>query len=409
MTEKSARTSPTRSRVEAFFARIGLVAAGFVLVVGVLAFDVWLTGTVHVVAEPEGDALDLVTRDGRALGRAESGVEFILTPETLYEHRPSQRADEGYWINAWGIRGPEIDRVPRRPRVLVVGGSAAFGTRGGPAASTLPKSLRVLLPRAEVLNGGVIGYLSSQERALVETRLIDLAPDWIVTFDGWNDLYDRYWWMNFGSFDSDHRGVSVTFNGLENRLANYRRVQMEPGYGLFETGISLVRNSTILSSLYRLLAPQPARREPRAPDSEMVEKTLDGYVANMKRLDEMARSRGSELLVVIQPELGQILTDREYEAAARARGSFAQGDRYWAYFSPAYRAFRREALRRLEEAGIRVLDASPPLAKARRKGVRFFVDPVHLSDAGNHAMAKIIAGEAPARIVSPSGTEPAEH
>ena len=140
MATKDARTSPTRSRVEAFFARIGLVAAGFVLVVGVLALDVWLTGTVHVVAEPEGDALDLVTRDGRALGRAESGVEFILTPETLYEHRPSQRADEGYWINAWGIRGAEIDRVPRRPRVLVVGGSAAFGTRGGPAASTLPKS-----------------------------------------------------------------------------------------------------------------------------------------------------------------------------------------------------------------------------------------------------------------------------
>ena len=405
MADEGVRASPGRPRVEAFFARLGLVAAGFVLVAGVLALDVWLTRTVHVVAEPEGDALDLVTRDGRPLGRAESGVEFILTPETVYEHRPSQRADGGYWINAWGIRGPEVDRVARRPRVLVVGGSAAFGTRGGPAASTLPRSLQALLPRAEVLNGAVIGYLSSQERALVETRLIDLAPDWIVTFDGWNDLYDRYWWMNFGSFDSDHRGVNVTFNGLENRLANYRRVQMEPIYGLFETGVSLVRNSTILSSLYRFLAPQSPPRDPRPPDSEMVEKALEGYVANMKRLDEIARSRGSELLVVIQPELGQILTDREYAAAASSEGSFAQGDRYWTNFAPAYRAFRQEAEKRLRDAGIRVLDASPPLAKARRKGLRFFVDPVHLSDAGNRAVAEIIAGQAPARIVSPSGSE----
>lgn len=404
MADDGVRPSQGRLRVEVFFARLGLAAAGFVLVAALLVLDVWLTSTVHIVAEPEGDALDLETRDGRPLGRAESGVGFVLTPETVYEHRPSQMADEGYWINAWGLRGPEIERVASRPRVLVVGGSAAFGTRGGAGASTLPKSLQALLPEAEVLNGGVIGYLSSQERALVETRLIDLAPDWIVAFDGWNDLYDRYWWSNFGSFDSEHRGVNVTFNGVENRLANYRRVQMEPTYGLFETGISLVRNSTILSSLYELLAPQPPPREVQPPDAEMLERTLEGYVANMRRLDELSRSRGSELLVVLQPELGQTLTDQEYAAVVDSNGQFGYGDRYWEYFTPGYRVFRQQAAKRLRDAGIRVLDASPPMAKARRSGLRLFVDPVHLSDAGNRVVAGIIAARAPERIFSPPET-----
>ena len=109
--------------------------------------------------------------------------------------------------------------------------------------------------------------------------------------------------------------------------------------------------------------------------------------------------------MVIQPELGQILTDPEMETAVNSGGSFSEGDRYWEYFAPAYREFRREARSRLEAAGIRVLDASPALAKARRKGVGFFVDPVHLSAAGNRAVAEIIARKAPVRILSPGAAE----
>lgn len=73
-------------------------------------------------------------------------------------------------------------------------------------------------------------------------------------------------------------------------------------------------------------------------------------------------------------------------------------DRYWENFPTAYGEFRREAKRRLQEIGIRVLDVSPALAKARSAGLQFFVDPVHLSAAGNRAVARIIAGRAPDKI-----------
>jgi len=391
---KSADSSAGRGlRAEKVFARIGLVAVGTALVVLVLALDIFFTQRVDIVAEPEGDALDILTEDGRQLGRAESGVHFVLTPETLYEHQPSQRADQGYWINAWGLRGPEIDSSKTRPRVLVVGGSAAFGTRGGSSASTLPKSLGRSLPEFEVLNGAVIGYLSSQEVALVSSKLIELEPDWIVAFDGWNDVYDRYWWENFGSFDSSHRGVSVTFNAIENRLANYRRVQMEPSYALSEWWLSLVRGSTILRAFHTGLAGPPDIPTPVPPDGPMLDQAIEDYVANMKRLDELARARDSRLLVVVQPALGQLLSSTELERRRTMALDFAGGDGYWLNFPSSYRQFRERAVAELQKNGIAVLDASLALEGGEDNGMSLFVDPVHLSPLGNHRLANVIAQE----------------
>ena len=409
MADSKGSNLQSAQHVEKVFARVGLVAAGIVLLILVIVIDVLLTDGAQVVGEPEGDALDILTEDGRQLGRAESGVHFVLTPETLYEHQPNQLADEGYWINAWGLRGPTVETPKSRPRLLVVGGSAAFGNRGGSNASTLPKSLARSLPDFEILNGAVIGYLTSQEVALVSSKLIALEPDWIVAFDGWNDLYDRYWWENFGSFESSHRGVSVTFNAIENRLANYRRAQMEPSYALIEWWSSIVRNSTILRALYGGLASPPEVTSPTPLDPEMINRAIEGYVANMQRLDELARARNSRLLVVVQPALGQLLSAKELERARQQALDFGGGDGYWLHFPAAYRQFRERVTAALRQRGIAVLDASQALARRGVEGKTLFVDPVHLSPLGNDQVASLIVQEIKKSTTAPAPPVPGEN
>ncbi len=88
-------------------------------------------------------------------------------------------------INALGFRGPALDarKAPGVRRVACLGDSCTFI-----GATTYPELLeRELGEGWEVVNAGVSGYSSHQGLALLRARLLELEPDWVTAYFGWND------------------------------------------------------------------------------------------------------------------------------------------------------------------------------------------------------------------------------
>lgn len=382
-------------RIERFFSRIGLAATAVLLLLALLALDLWLTDEPSRLGVTPADDFSMVSRDGRQLGWSFDGLRVRLMPLTLYENEPSQRHGP-YVINARGLRGAEVADGP--PRAIVLGGSAAFGLGVG-ESETLAHHLGERLG-GEVLNAGVIGYLSSQESALAIFRLDDLEPDLWLSFSGWNDLYDPFWWSTHGPGGASEPGMTVQFELLEARLAALRAIEHRPSRAFAATGMSVLRGSTVLSGAAGLLSTPPVP-EPRVLPDGFVQQIVQTYVANMRRLQALAEARGARLFVVIQPEQGQLLAADERERLRAARASFDAHDAYWERFPELYRQFRAASAAALTEAGLDFVDGSELLPNDPWYATRIFNDPVHLDGEGYRLMAERIAETLERRAASP--------
>lgn len=300
------------SRIERAFAKLGVAALGLVLVALLLAADVALTRLRRV---PPGDplhgalALRVVTRGGQPVGmHAQGGIQYMLSPVSFYEHRPNQPQHE---INSLGLRGRPVTREPAQSRIIVVGGSAAFGV-GVPASASFVGLLDRERKDREVLNAAVAGYTSMQELALATHRLVGLAPDGMVSFSGWNDLYDAWWRMLVprtavrASAQWYDALETSNFEDLESRLARYRLLQERPAMAFLEWLGALVRRSTLLSALSRAVASPPELPPPPPLGPEWVGRVAEAYAANLTTLRDLLAGRGARLLVVLQPALSQV-------------------------------------------------------------------------------------------------------
>jgi lysophospholipase L1-like esterase len=93
-------------------------------------------------------------------------------------------------INAHGFRGPPLDKVKKRVRVLCVGGSTTFGVTTARGDKPYPRELQALLgPRFEVVNGGIYGHDIMMNYRELGRKFLPIAPDVILLYQGWND-YD---------------------------------------------------------------------------------------------------------------------------------------------------------------------------------------------------------------------------
>ena len=106
----------------------------------------------------------------------------------------------GYTINSQHLRYDE-DLSPQKPtnetRIFFTGGSTAFGAgvkQHQLYTTQLEKALSASFPghQMRVVSAGVGAYGTVQERILIENDLLDLTPDVLVMFSGWNDTYFGY-------------------------------------------------------------------------------------------------------------------------------------------------------------------------------------------------------------------------
>ena len=129
-----------------------------------------------------------------ALGSASSGA--LPDDELFYRLRPGTQFLDYYRINGLGCRGPDVParRAAGSLRVVCTGDSSTFGL-GVPEERAWPFVLQRLLEATlgdlvsvEVIDAGVPGYTSLQNRVQIERDLLALRPDvlvWMAT--GHND------------------------------------------------------------------------------------------------------------------------------------------------------------------------------------------------------------------------------
>jgi hypothetical protein len=99
-------------------------------------------------------------------------------------------------INSFGFRGGEflIEKPEETYRIFVVGGSTIFAARAPSDHHTIPGFLQSNLEEhfpnkdIEVINAGIAALTSTDELNLVQNKIIQLEPDLIIIYDGFNDV-----------------------------------------------------------------------------------------------------------------------------------------------------------------------------------------------------------------------------
>jgi lysophospholipase L1-like esterase len=297
-------------------------------------------------------------------------LELAMHPFALYFNLPDQRA-RFYSTDARGLRRNGGER-PAHPavRVVVVGGSAAFGT-GLPAdADTFPARLEALLDGSDVRNAAVIGHLSGQELTYLVTELVDLRPDLVIALDGWNDLVDQ----SSGPRRTLHTaGVSNSFFLIEDRMRLLYRLESGawPSRAAHALPLVFKNLARLVRSARGELAPADADAPP-APEGEIGRSPASlaaVYAGNVAKMRTVAEAFGARFLCVLQPDREALRAGAPPKAALR------------------YARFRAEARRRLRDAGVAHLDLND-FRGALAPGM--FMDRVHLDPRGNRAAAELV-------------------
>ncbi len=262
-------------------------------------------------------------------------------------------------INDFGFRDRRTAYLPKPPglyRVFVTGGSTAFGSGAESDDATLAGELEKLLKAGgravEVVNTALPAWTTTQERLLVEQRLVALAPDRIVMLSGFNDIL-------WGTFGVDVRWY-FTFND-QYFLALLNQVEGRVGGG-------------------PLGNPHRFYRQDKVACAEVAVRAR----YNVEGAARAVASAGADLVFVLQPSLfstGKRLTARETRARDRMPGWAAR-------FQECYAALR-EALAAVPVQGYRFVDLSREFA-ALPESREFFIDASHVPGEGNRILARAI-------------------
>jgi len=151
--------------------------------------------------------LEGVLRVGQILRGRKPGPSWrYLDDRFLYEFHPTRafglrpgadvvwgtaglywRKDLEFHINRFGCRGPELaPKASGKRRVICFGGSVTFGDKLN-WKETWPGQLAEISGWS-VMNAGVPGYLSPHILAFAQGGLLDLQPDLVIVYTGFNDL-----------------------------------------------------------------------------------------------------------------------------------------------------------------------------------------------------------------------------
>jgi len=129
---------------------------------------------------------------------------FRFFPYLMYR-APTNLKIEGDSVetDSRGLRSPEF--VSPKPegvyRIVVLGGSAAWGIGARNFDETFCGILRSRLTpsgatknKIEVINAAQVGYNSTQELIFLEEEILGFAPDFVVFFNGFNELSTTIMW-----------------------------------------------------------------------------------------------------------------------------------------------------------------------------------------------------------------------
>jgi lysophospholipase L1-like esterase len=287
------------------------------------------------------------------------------------------------------VPGGFLGQAPPRPRregllVICLGGSTTYG-HGLPWRKAWPHVTQGIVrargTQAFVINAGTPGYGSRQLLRRYQLEIAALAPDYVIVFEGWNRtgiLVDSSSWVPFGA-----RGSS--------RLTR------------------VIRAAAVHSLMIRAASTQLARRRTVATAAFKPDRFQSVWEADMDSLVRVITAHDQHPLLVIYPSLyHENMTATDLQAyAGKGWKSRPFDPRMLDEIRDKHAALRRIARER--RAGvIDVQGAIATLHGAERAAL--FFDEWHLSVAGNHRVAELVAETltgAPGNPASPAAASTA--
>ncbi|MFH1739653.1 MAG: hypothetical protein ABIH23_11645, partial [bacterium] len=357
----------------------------------------------HKEDPPQGYSLSFYTHRGDRISTLDGALHLAISPFTLYKNLPNQKT-ETFTVNSMGFRGPEVFITPdQRERVIVVGGSAAFGLGAKNDSETFIAQAQALSDEYEWINAGVCGFLSGQELTYIVTELVDYQPDIIVSYDGWNDFFGAWFFANClrDRKRKDELGANLFVLGqIETELlGNYNtQVNLTDSAGRFIG--TLLDKSAIISTfrerkpeeIDRILRPGRTTENSMQSDADYLEDAVRSCTTNIKKMRDFCRSQGIDFLAVLQPDLGlKTNTTPEEKRLLLNMESFIQHymEEYRNDFPALYGRFLESVKAVLAREEIEFIDISEDRRFSSCEETTF-EDTVHTNRAGNEIIAGII-------------------
>jgi hypothetical protein len=167
-------------------------------------------------------------------------------------------------------------------RVFFLGGSAMEHS-AAPTIRDVRQRFQQDRCDVEIINAGRSAYVSGQELVMTVMEVVQLQPDLIILFHGYNDLA-RVEQGEAPGTPEYTRAMAATFNA---HMGAYQY---------------LLADVAQRSFLIQLLKPRPA--EPRSAFSDedrLFRDAVDIYGANVEKMGRVAKSYGYGLVVTVQP------------------------------------------------------------------------------------------------------------
>lgn len=311
------------------------------------------------------------TQDGHLIGRNKGILKLMLHPKVGHVNFPNQKTPS-FSINSSGFRNPEIQpKVQGRKRIIIIGGSSAFGAGLKNDSETCAAFLEKKIGAAEVINAAVIGHCSGQELIYLFTELIDLEPDLIIALDGCNDYGKAFGsnrWLDFNAADQTQNELAtlslLIYSDFSTRCANAYQVIFP------NSKVMLWRISNKIVKWVNNFSDKDKKTR-SGPEEDRLNAVCASYTRNIMKMNRLAKMFNANFLCVLQPTKGCVATQP------------ADKDNYLnKYFE--FCAYAKQYFNRHEIHYINLND----YAAQFKEGM--FMDGIHLNKDGNETIADII-------------------
>lgn len=275
-------------------------------------------------------------------------------------------------VNALGFRGKEIAKPTSNQtrRILLLGDSCTFGLglQSEETFATISENLLNADARAdlhyEVINAGVSGYTSYQGLQMLKHRGLDLKPNFVVIYFGWND----HWFSDYGV--PDHINIPKMKPFVEQRVQNKKN--------------NVLRNLRLYQKLtdflLRLQDSSKHKAKQTRPAQEVYRVPLPQFEENLREMIALSRQQGAEPILVTPAHgffKGSIPKDYLVE-------NFMKRDDSLIALHESY----IDAVRKVgSETNTRILDLEQFFADAGRKNL-MELDGIHPNATGHRILAR---------------------
>lgn len=213
--------------------------------------------------------------------------------DIIIQYEPNQHF-ETININSHGFRGPEItkEKEDGTYRIFMVGGSTTFGAVSSSDENTIPGILQnkinklQLDTKIEVINAGIGGAGSAEEKFYIETKLLNFEPDLFIIYDGVNDAGEN---VILETLDEEGKTISLKpiIKGENEKTNNDLKFKNFPFYRTPFVAKQIFFNPNI-----------------DLPKTEISEQSIQLFKQRWTDVCELGKKEGFSMVVSVQPMLG---------------------------------------------------------------------------------------------------------